>query len=374
MKKVLFVATVVREHINVFHTPFLKLFKDNGWETYVAASNDYFDNPKDCIIPYCDHYIEIPFQRSPFAMGNFTCYKMLEKIISEEDFDIIHCHTPVGGMLTRLAARKARKHGTRVIYTAHGFHFYSGAPIINWLFFYPAEKILSFFTDDIILINGEDFKRAKKFHAKRIHYVQGVGINEARFTTSNNEENYLRKEQNIDDNTFIVLFIGELIKRKNIKTLLEAINRIKNENIACLICGSGVLKDELQRYVDENGLNNIISFLGFRNDIPHVLLGSNVFVFPSYQEGLPVAVMEAMEVGLPIVASNVRGTNDLVLEGENGFLLKPEDAVGFAERIIFLKNHPKMCHEMGLKSKQLIKPFLEDKVIEKMAKIYGLNV
>ena len=155
-KRVLIIATVVKTHIMQFHIPTLKLFKEMGWETAVAARNDY-QNPEDCQIPYCDQFYDIPFERIPFKPKNIECYKRLKDIIDQGDFQIIHCHTPVGGALGRLAAQKAREEGTRVLYTAHGFHFYRGAPLLNWLLYYPVEKYCSRLTDAILTINQEDF-------------------------------------------------------------------------------------------------------------------------------------------------------------------------------------------------------------------------
>ncbi len=160
MKKVLFVATVVKTHIMQFHLPYLKMFQVAGWETAVASRNDY-ENPADCVIPYCDHFYDIPFERMPWKPKNVTAYGMLKQIIDSEHYDIIHCHTPVGALIARLAARDARKRGTRVIYTAHGFHFFTGAPLQNWLLFYPPERLLAPATDVLITINKEDYARAK---------------------------------------------------------------------------------------------------------------------------------------------------------------------------------------------------------------------
>ena len=181
MKKVLFVATVVKTHIMEFHIPYLKMFQDMGWETAVAARNDYED-PADCKIPFCDTYYDIPFERLPWKAANIKAYRELKAIIDREYFDIIHCHTPVGAMIARLAARDARKRGTKVIYTAHGFHFFKGAPVKNWLMFYPAEWLLAPLTDVLVTINKEDYALAKrKIHAKRIEYVPGVGVDTAKF-------------------------------------------------------------------------------------------------------------------------------------------------------------------------------------------------
>ena len=168
MKKVLFVATVVKTHIMEFHIPYLKMFQDMGWETAVAARNDYED-PADCKIPFCDTYYDIPFERLPWKAANIKAYRELKAIIDREHFDIIHCHTPVGAMIARLAARDARKRGTKVIYTAHGFHFFKGAPVKNWLMFYPVEWLLAPLTDVLVTINKEDYAFAKKKNPREAH-------------------------------------------------------------------------------------------------------------------------------------------------------------------------------------------------------------
>ena len=207
-KKVLFVATVVKTHMMQFHIPYLKMFQEMGWETAVASRNDY-ENPEDCKIPYCDTYYDIPFERLPWKPRNIHSYRMLKKIIDEGNYDIIHCHTPVGALIARLAALSARKKGTKVIYTAHGFHFFTGAPLQNWLMFYPVEWLLAPVTDVLITINREDYARAqKRLHAKRIEYVPGVGINTAKFRdlTVNRQEK--RRSLGYGEEDFLVLTVA----------------------------------------------------------------------------------------------------------------------------------------------------------------------
>ena len=176
-KKVLFVATVAKAHIFVFHLPFMKAFQEAGYEVHGAARND-FENPSDCQLPYCDVYYDLPFERMPWRAKNLRCYKTLKAIVERERFEIVHCHTPVGGAIARLACRKARKFGAKVVYTAHGFHFFKGAPLKNWALFYSAEKFCSRWTDLLITINQEDYALAqrKMKKAKKIVYVPGVGV------------------------------------------------------------------------------------------------------------------------------------------------------------------------------------------------------
>lgn len=341
MKKVLFVVTVVKTHIMEFHIPYLKMFKEMGWETAVAARNDY-ENPTDCVIPYCDAYYNIPFERNPLKPGNLKAYTKLKKVIDAGGYDIIHCHTPVGAMLTRLAAKQARKNGTKVFYTAHGFHFYKGAPAINWLLYYPVEKWLSRYTDVLITINKEDYERAKTFKAGRVCYVPGVGIDLKKFATSDElhkeKRSWLCKEFDIPEDAMILLSVGEVNKNKNHRVVIEALGKLKRKDIYYVICGRGPLRDAYVSLAEQLNIGKQVILTGYRTDVADFYKAADVFVFPSFREGLPVSVMEAMASGLPIIATSIRGSSDIVKESINGKLLKPDDVDGFANVIEAFRN------------------------------------
>ena len=308
--KILIVATVVKTHIMEFHIPYLKMLKEMGWETAVAARNDY-ENKSDCSIPYCDSYYDIPFERNPFKPGNFRAYKQLKELIDREGFDIIHCHTPVGGVLGRLAARKARKHGSKVFYTAHGFHFYKGAPLLNWLLYYPVEKMLAGLTDVLITINSEDYGRAQSFSAGKVIYLPGVGIDTDRFSADRfNKDRDLRSELGIPQNEKVILSVGEATKNKNHRSVIEVMPQL--DNVHYVICGSGQLIDQLKKLTEDISVSDRVIFAGYRTDLPDFYHMADAFVFPSFREGLPVALMEAMASGLVCVAARNRGTNDLL--------------------------------------------------------------
>ncbi len=365
----LFVATVVKTHIMVFHLPYLKWFKDNGYEVHVCARNDY-ENKKNCNIPYCDKYFDLSFERSPFKIRNFYVYMQLKKIIETNNYDIIHCHTPMGGVLARLAARKSRKIKTKVIYTAHGFHFFKGAPLINWLLYYPVERYLARYTDVLITINKEDFNRAKKFKAKTVEYVPGVGINIDKFTNVIIDKDRKREELGISKNSIVLLSVGEIIKRKNHQTVIKALSKVNDSNVIYLICGSGELDEYLKNLANKLHLEDRVKFLGFREDIHEICSISDVFVFPSYQEGLPVALMEAMAAGLPVVCSNIRGNTDLVESEKSGYLVNPKNIDGFAAAIEKLLNNEELRIELGQYNKEIIEKFRIESVLEKVIKIY----
>ena len=313
MKKVLFVATVTR-HILAFHIPYLKWFKEHGYEVHVASNGDEH-------IDYCDKHYNINFARFPIKANNIKAYKDLKKIIKENKYEIIHCHTPVGGVLTRLAARKSRKENkTKVIYTAHGFHFYKGAPMLNWIIYYPIEKFLSRYTDTLITINSEDYNIAKKKFKKikKIYLINGVGVDKNKFNNNiidKEEKQELKKKLNIKDEDFVIIYPAELSKRKNQSMIIKAINSMKQsdkERIKVLLAGKDSMNGKYQEMTKQFGLENNIMFLGYRNDINKLMQISNLEVSTSRQEGLPVNVIEAMFMGLPIIATNCRGNKDLI--------------------------------------------------------------
>ena len=338
MKKALFVATV-DIHIEKFHIPYLKMLHENGYEVHVATNgNKQF--------PYCNKKHQISIERSPYNLRNLKAIKELKKIIKEEKFDIIHCHTPMGSVVTRLAAKQARKNGTRVIYTAHGFHFYKGASIKNWLLFYPVEKYLAKYTDTLITINKEDFELAKKKFIKRcnnIEYVPGVGINPKEFdiNITEKEKHNLRKSLGLKDKDIVLIYTARLDKNKNQIFLINTMEELIKENndIHLLLVGRDELNGYYQNIVKNKKLNKNIHFLGHREDIPKLLKISDIAVSSSKREGLPVNILESFASGLPVIALNCRGMSDLIINGKNGYIVNSERE--FIEKIKKMYNYKK---------------------------------
>lgn len=373
MKKVLFTATVVKKHIMEFHIPYLRLFQEQGWETAVAAKNDY-DDPADCVIPYCDAYFDVQFDRSPLKRTNIQTYRTLKKIIREGQYDIIHCHTPVGAAVTRLAAIGARKRGTKVIYTAHGFHFYQGAPVKNWLIFYPIEWLLARLTDVLITINTEDYAFAqKKLHAKRVEYVPGVGLDTRRFCRNDQRGSLKRQALGLSEDDFVILTVAELIPRKNHLVVLHALSQLKEtpayENLKYVICGDGILMEELKQLVRSLGIQDHVLFLGYRDDIEALCNASDLFAFMSHQEGLPVALMEAMCCGLPAICSKIRGNVDLIEDGQDGLLLD-NTPQAVADGILKLYGDPEYRKKLGAAAEEKIRQYDIQNISERMKRIY----
>lgn len=333
MKKALMVATV--GGFFRFELSDIKILKDMGYEVH-CASNFVGDQKSAGVKGLNDmgdvKLHQIDFARSPFSSNTLKAYKQLKRLLSEEKFELIHCHTPVGGILTRLAARKYRKHGTKVFYTAHGFHFFEGAPLANWLLFYPVEWLCSWWTDVLLTINQEDYKRAKnKFHAKKTVYIPGVGIDLEKFRSGNVNRVKKRKELGLKKTDKMLLSVGELSKRKNHELVLKALAEIKNPNIKYFICGNGSLANELQHLTETLNITEQVKFLGYRNDISELCQSADLYVFPSLQEGLPVALMEAIACKTPVICSKIRGSTDLVKDSD--YLFHTNEATELASCI-----------------------------------------
>ncbi|MBP1990373.1 glycosyltransferase family 4 protein [Paenibacillus eucommiae] len=366
-KKVLFCATI-DYHFKAFHLPYMSWFKEQGWEVHVAA-NGSMD------LPYVDRKFDIPIQRSPFSLKNMKAYTDLKSIIDENEYNIIHCHTPVGGVLARLAAREARRNGTMVFYTAHGFHFCIGAPFTNWLVYYPIEKIFSRYTDCLITINEEDYALAVKrqFKAKRIERVHGVGINTERFQSIDQIQRYAaRVELGYKPDDFLLFYAAEFNKNKNQQFLIQVMALIKNEvpQARLLLAGSGSLLDSCRELAEKLNVEDRVDFLGYRKDIASLLPLCDVAVASSMREGLPVNIMEAMACGLPIVASANRGHSELVEDTVNGYVITDQNYGKFAERLIQLSRSDELRKKIGLENINRVRTYSLPQVRMELTGIY----
>lgn len=365
--KVLFVASIP-EHFKAFHLPYLKWFKEQGIETHVAC-NGRMD------LPFVDYQWQIDIQRSPFSLKNIKAYKQLKSLINGMSFSIIHCHTPVASVITRLAGKKCRGENTKILYTAHGFHFYKGAPTLNWCIFYPLEIYLSRLTDVIITINKEDFDviNANGYSKTDYYMINGIGVDSTKFNpVSDIQKNILKKEKGFSTDKLCLIYAAEYISRKNHQFIIDAVRKKTEyfENIEILFAGRGILEENLKRNVEDNGLKNIVKFIGFRKDINEVFQAADVIISPSKQEGLPINIIEGMFTGLPIIATEIRGHTDLVKENINGFTYKTDDMNSFFEIISKLNNNFDLVKKMGKESLLMAQKFEIENSLQEMSKIY----
>ncbi len=371
--KILYVTTISRT-MNFFSKLIEQLVKDK--HTVELACNDKIaEIPEIYRKLGCQSY-SVSTSRSPLSRGNLTAIRQIKAVVESNHYDIVHCHTPIAAFCTRLACRKARKKGTRVFYTAHGFHFYKGAPKKNWLLYYPLEKLCARFTDVLITINREDYAFAqRKLRAKEVRYVPGVGIDLEKFQNIEIDKAAKRQELGVPEDGVLLLMIGELNDNKNQATAIRALAQLQGQNVYCVIAGRGAKQEALQKLIDVLGMQERIRLLGFRKDIGELCKTADALVFPSYREGLPVSVMEAMANSLPVVCSRIRGNVDLIDEpkegGEGGgFFFDPNSVEACKEAIQKLLSADRKA--LGSYNAEKIKAFEVGRIIETMKELYQL--
>lgn len=372
-QKILFISNIAASKVGTFSIASIMASKKLGLEFHMAANfkNSPIEQRKIDEKKYGIKIHQIDFIRNPLRLGNVKAYRQLAKLVRMEQFDIIHCNTPIGGVIGRLIGKKYKI--PMVIYQAHGFHFYQGAPLINWLIYYPIEKWLAHYTNILITINSEDFKRANKFCLKKtgeVCYVPGVGVNINEFSATDSQNLKLREDLHIPKDAVVLISVGELNKNKNNITVISAVGMLKNPSIHYIICGEGSELSQLRDRAKKLQISQNVHFLGYRKDIKELYATSDIFVLPSVREGLSRSLMEAMACGLPCVASKVRGNVDLIEDGVGGYLCNPADTDGFTLAIKKLANDQSLRRHLGENNLEIIKKFDIGIVEKKMMQIY----
>lgn len=375
-KKVLIVAHVA-SMIGLFNIPSIELLQGMGYEVHVACNFEKGSTSSDESVHALRKRLsgmgvscfQVDFDRNVFDLTqDGRAYKQLLTLLKNNKYEFVHCHSPIGGALSRIVCHET---GTKCIYTAHGFHFYDGAPLKNWFLFYPIEKALSRYTDVLITINHEDYERARtKFHAKKTVYIPGVGVDLSRFrpVKLTGEK---RREIGLGDDDFVMLNVGELSPRKNQPVAVEALALLP-DNVHLVICGQGPDHEALVQLAESLGVANRLHLLGYRSDIAEIIAASDAFVFPSLQEGLPVAVMEAMACGLPVVASKIRGIDpDLIVDHESGLVLPETTPENIARAVKELMSDPELGKRLAATAVNSIQKFGLEDVLAQESKVYA---
>ncbi len=372
--KVLITASVL-SHVAQFHKPLINALKEHGHIVHVAASDNLAEK-NGLKLEQVDRLFNIAFHRSPFSPANIPAYRQLRRIIDEGAYDIIHCNTPAVGVLTRLAARNTRKqNNTKVFYTAHGFHFYKGAPLKNWALYYPVEKVMCRYTDTLVTICQEDFVLAQKRFDVNIFHMHGVGASSARFfPVSDDEKKKLRKKLGMEASHQIVLCTGELLPNKNQATLVKAVALLKQKHSALrvLLAGNGPEEQNIRALIAELHLEDMVRLLGYRPNIEEYAKAADVIVSCSFREGLALNIVEGMMVGNPIVASINRGHRELIQDGNNGFLVPPREVKTYAERISSLLSDADLYNRMAESALRLAETYSDKRVIDELKELYNL--
>ena len=370
--KILYITSLSGNRINGFMRSAIIAAKQAGYEFDMACNTN--DSNKEQYKQDCEEYgirlHHIDFQRNPLHLKNYIAYKQLLKVMNSDNYDAVHCNTPVGGVLGRICAKKCGI--KKIIYQAHGFHFWKGAPLKNWILYYPVEKCLSCSTDVLITINKEDYELAnQKMYAKRVEYIPGVGIAYHRFADIKIDRKAKRCELGVPEDSILLLSVGELNENKNHAAALRALGEQRNPNIYYIIAGKGPLYEKLSKMTARYSIKNRVHLLGYRTDIEEIYKAADVFVFPSRREGLPGAVMEAMAAGLPIVAAKIRGVADLLTDTDNPMVENSNDVEGYKKAFDLMASSSELRKIVGEANKQKAKEYDLLRIVEQMKTIYS---
>ena len=368
--KILLVATV-QSHICQFHRPLARMLHDHGCEVHVAA-RDNLAEKNGLKLDFADRVFNLPFRRSPFSPKNLNAYRELKRILDEERYNVVHCNTPVGGTLGRMAARKTRKQGTKVVYTAHGFHFYKGAPKKNWLLWYPVEEFLCRYTDLLITIAEEDYELARTKFPTQVEHIHGVGANTEKYRTVPEEETAALKNQLGYENERIVLCTGELNANKNqvtaIRAMPEVARRIPDAKL--LLAGNGPMEQQLRDEIAKLGMEQSVELIGYHTDLEKYVQAAELIVSCSKREGMPLNIVEGMLCKKAVVASINRGHKELVEDGMTGYLLPDGDTAAFSEKLFSLLRDPELAHKMGEAGREKATAYTDKAVYRELELIY----
>ncbi len=361
-RKVIFVANTARFFV-MFEQNNIRLLQSMGYEVHCASN---FEHERDVdaksILEKLNVTIhQIDIARSPFSVRNLNAYRQLKALMKQERFDLVDCHTPMGGVLARLAAKATKT--APVLYTAHGFHFYKGCPLQNRLIYETIERWLARYTDGLITINEEDYQAAKSFHLRgKAYKIPGVGIDVKGIHDLKVDRAQKRRELGVPEDAFVMLSVGDLNANKNHSTAIKAFAKADIPNSYYLICGEGELRNELNSLAEKLGVSQRVRLLGFRNDVREILKASDLFVFPSFREGLSVALLEAASAGVTCIASNIRGNVDLL---EQSQLFSPADEEKIADIM------RKSVGEKQAPNQKVYEKFDKTEVEKRMENIYG---
>lgn len=368
MMHAVIITNRVKRYVNGFKI-MIEPLMELGYE--VTWAGDFTEFKEDINAIPCNIY-QVNFRSNPFNINNIKAYFQLRRLFNEKQVELVHCNTPIGGVLGRICAKQAKI--KRIIYTAHGFHFYEGAPLINKILFKKGEQYLAKITDTLITINNEDYQAAKKFilHSNgRLFLTHGAGIDtDITNKLDLQDVEKKRKEIKVPLMAKVIFSAGELNKNKNNEIIIRAIAKLNNPNIYYVLCGEGKLRDKLEKLAKELGVEDKVIFLGFRTDVLELLQAVDIFAMTSFREGLPRSLMEAMVAGLPCIVSNIRGNRDLIHQEKGGYLSHPKDVNEFKNSIDKLVNDLDLTIQMGEFNKQVVKKFDIKTVKDEMKKIY----
>ena len=375
MKKALMLAPMGSVHRR-FNKANIEALQELGYRVELLANFDNGEGPEVHNQKYVDECTSngivthsVPFERHSLS-GSLKCMSRVKNLLKERKYDIVHAHTETGGLILRLATGVKGK--SRFFYTPHGMSFWKGSSLKSQLVYRPLERWICSAMDMNLGMNQEEVDVLRKWDNKSATYVHGIGLNLERFQKEGRPRNEVRDELGVNEEDKLIVSVGELDDNKNHATVIKALRLLENRNFKYLICGVGPNRDTLLKMAEDADMKDKVILAGYRSDIPDILHAADLFVFPSFHEGLPVSALEAMACGLPLICSKIRGNVDIVKDGENGFLFEPEDDTSLVLQIERLINNQELARRFGEKNKLIVRDFSQEAVIEELKNIYTL--
>jgi glycosyltransferase involved in cell wall biosynthesis len=375
MRKILMVATVPIT-LSGFFLPFAKHFRAQGWQVDGMACE--ISKSSDCVAGF-DRVWDVQWSRNPLDPRNLLATpQKIRDIVSRERYDIIHVHTPVAAFVTRYALKDLRKQlQVKVIYTAHGFHFYTGGNPLKNAVFIGLEKLAGGWTDYLVTVNHEDYAATSEqlaippACARYIPSAIGVDLNYYNLNlVSAADVERVRQEFGISPETPLLLSIAEFTARKCHSDTIRAFAKLDRATVHLAIAGSGPLLESMKQLAVELGVADRIHFLGRRGDIPTLMKAATANILASKQEGLPRCVLESLALELPTIGTKIRGTQDL-LEGGCGILVELGDIEGLAQAMAQILDRPDEAKAMAQRGRERVSAYDLQSIIKLHEDLYG---
>ncbi len=368
----LLLITTIPGTLEAFLLPYGRHFRSRGWQ--VDAMAEGVTSSEQCRETF-DHLWEVKWSRNPVSPANLLrAPRQVRQVVAAGKYDLVHVHTPVAAFVTRLALRR-RDARPKVIYTAHGFHFYQGGPLLRNQVFLALEKLAGHWTDHLVVINEEDLLAAQRHHllpADRIHYMPGIGVDLKSYSATSTPTarvRDLRKSLGLSSHEVLFTMVAEFIPRKRHQDVLQAMARLARSDIHVALAGDGPLRSAMEGLAEMLKIRSRVHFLGYRRDIPVLIRASRALLLPSFQEGLPRSIMEAFCLETPCIGSDIRGTRDLI-GSDCGLLFPPGSVQDLARALEWMADHPSEVAGMGAKARQRVQNYAQEHLLRLHEDLY----
>lgn len=357
--KVLFTASTL-SHIKNFHLPYILWLRGQGHIVHIAAGEGGSCPEADAVFP-------LPLEKSITAPKNIKVAWSLRRLIDTEQYDLVSCHTSLASFFTRLAVRRRRP---VIMNTSHGYLFDDNTSFIKRTILLLAEKLMVRRTDLLMVMNAQDLEIAQRAQLCRGQIIKtnGMGINLEKFIPTTPEaKQKIRTTLDIPQDALVLIYVAEFSERKNQSFLIHAMAEL-SDDVHLILLGDGKEFDSCQAIAHQRGICERVHFMGHQTDTLPYLQSADVAVSSSRYEGLPFNLMEAMAVGLPLVVSDVKGNQDLVETGENGFTYPYNNPEQFCAHITDILNRDRV--RMGCHSHKKVQQYELDQVLAQIIPYY----